>query len=285
MRSWLFMPADRQRFLAKLPQTSADAVVLDLEDGAGSAADGARANVARWVSAEAPQVPPALFVRTREVDHPGFAEDVMAAVGPRLAGLVLPKAAAAAQVEAAAQASAAAAGARGLPAPSLVLIVESARGLEALQSMLAVTDRVRAVAFGAEDFSADLGLPPRGKRETSENAILDHARARVAVACAAAEVAIRIDTPHLRIDDEEGLVGEVVHALSFGFGAKFLIHPGQVEPLHRALLPSPEELSWAERLLAAAPTGGGALRVDGRMVDEAVLRQARAVLTRADGGR
>ncbi len=279
------MPADRQRFLAKLPQTGADAVVLDLEDGAGAATDGARANVAWWVSAEAPQVPPALFVRTREVDHPEFAEDVRAAVGPRLAGLVLPKAAAAAQVRAAAQASAAAAGARGLPAPPLVLIVESACGLEALRSMLAATDRVCAVAFGAEDFSADLGLPPRGKRATSGNVILDHARARVAIACAAAGVALRIDTPYLSIDDEDGLVGEVVRALSFGFGAKFLIHPGQVEPLHRALLPSPEEISWAERLLAAAPAGGGALRVDGRMVDEAVLRQARAVLTRAGEGR
>jgi citrate lyase beta subunit len=128
-------------------------------------------------------------------------------------------------------------------------------------------------------------LPPRGEREASENVILDHARARVAVACAAAEVAIRIDTPYLRIDDEAGLVGEVIRALSFGFGAKFLIHPGQVAPLHRALLPSPDEISWAERLLAAAPAGGGALRVDGRMVDEAVLRQARAVLTRADEGR
>ncbi|MBX3140534.1 MAG: HpcH/HpaI aldolase/citrate lyase family protein [Trueperaceae bacterium] len=279
------MPADRQRFLAKLPRTSADAVVLDLEDGAGAAADGARANVAWWVSAEAPQVPPALFVRTREVDHPGFAEDVRAAVGPRLTGLVLPKVAGTTQVKAAAQASAAAAAAHGLPAPPLVLIVESARGLEALQAMLAATDRVRAVGFGAEDLSADLGLPPRGERETSEDVILDHARARVAVACAAAEVAIRIDTPCLRIDDEEGLVGEVVRALSFGFGAKFLIHPGQVEPLHRALLPSPEEISWAERALAASPTGGGALRVDGRMVDEAILRQARAVLTRAAGGR
>ena len=286
-RSWLFVPADRPRFLAKLPEITADAVVLDLEDGAGDQSGGARANVASWVGSRAVAVPPALFVRTRDVDHPGFHDDVQAALGPRLAGLVLPKVASAAQVSDAAATSAELADAAGVPAPDLVLIVETAAGLQALPSMLAVTNRVAAVAFGTGDFSADLGLPPalgNGGVRASQG-MMDHARARIAVACAAAGITLRIDAPSLDIDDEAGLISEVARALMFGFNAKFLIHPGQVAPLHRALMPTDAEVAWAESLLAAVPQGAGAVRVGGRMVDEAILRQARGVLLRVRRGR
>src|SRR5690606_8874526 len=150
----------------------------------------------------------------------------------RLVGLVLPKVASAAQVRLAAEVSAELAFARSVVAPNLVPIIESAAGLEALPSMLEGTDRIAAVAFGAEDYSADLGLPPRLGADAVRYslAMLDQARARVAVACAAAGVSVRIDTPCLDIDDQAALVSEAVRALSFGFGAKFLIHPGQIEP-------------------------------------------------------
>lgn len=285
-RSWLFVPADRPRFLAKLPEITADAVVLDLEDGAGDKGEAARANIAAWVGQGAVAVPPALYVRTRGVDQPGFREDVQAAMGPRLAGLVLPKIGSAAQVREAGETTAELAAGAGVPSPALVLIVESAAALEALPAMLAATDRVTAVAFGAEDFSADLGLPPTlGTGNTrSTQGMLDHARARIAVACAAAGITLRIDTPCLAIDDGTGLVSEVERALSFGFTAKFLIHPSQVASLHRALMPTEAEVAWAASLLAAVPDGAGAVRADGRMVDEAVMRQARGLVERVRAG-
>lgn len=278
-RSWLFVPGDRPRFLAKVSEISADAVVLDLEDGAGDKGDLARANVASWIGSAAAAVAPALFVRTRGVNHPGFRDDVQAVVGPRLAGLVLPKVGSAAEVRLAVEVSEAFARRVGAPTPPLVLIVESAAGLEALPAMLAVTEAVVAVAFGAEDFAADMGLAPAFGAGSS-SALLDHARARIAVASAAAEVPWLIDTPCLDIHDEARLTAEVTRALTFGFTGKFLIHPGQVEPLHRALMPTEPEIAWAESLLATVPDGAGAVRVEGRMVDEAVLRQARRLLQR-----
>lgn len=281
----MFVPSDRQRFLAKLPEVSAEAVVLDLEDGAGDDVETARTNVASWIG-RAGSVPAELYVRTHEVDHDAFEKDVRTAVGPGLAGLILPKVASGAQVRRAAEimASVAAASTVGSPVPGLVVIIESAAGLAALPSILAASDQIAAVAFGAEDFSADLGIAPLapGEERQVRSGILDHARARIAIECAAAGIDLRIDTPSLDLESDEHLVREAQHALRFGFGAKFLIHPKQVAPLHEALRPSDEQIAWANEVLAAAPSGAGAVRVRGRMVDEAVLRQARNVLLRVE---
>jgi len=66
-----------------------------------------------------------------------------------------------------------------------------------------------------------------------------------------------------------------------GFGAKLCIHPKQVAAIHAALAPSPQDLDWARRVLAAEAASPGAARLDGRMIDRPVILQAQRTLQRA----
>ena len=82
------------------------------------------------------------------------------------------------------------------------------------------------------------------------------------------------------IDDEAKLLADLAFARACGFGAKLCIHPRQVAALHRAIAPRPEEIAWAQRVLAAANGASGAVQVDGQMVDRPVVLKAKSILER-----
>ena len=84
------------------------------------------------------------------------------------------------------------------------------------------------------------------------------------------------------IDDDARLAADLEFARAFGFGAKLCIHPKQIAAVHALLAPTPDELRWAERVLAAADsTAGAAVQLDGRMVDRPVIERARRIVQRA----
>ena len=86
-------------------------------------------------------------------------------------------------------------------------------------------------------------------------------------------------TPQL--DDEARLLADLAWSRRHGFGAKLCIHPKQVATIHAALTPSPQDLDWARRVLAAEAASPGAARLDGRMIDRPVILQAQRTLQRA----
>lgn len=278
--AWLFVPGAEERFMAKLLRQAdqpppPDVVVLDLEDGVAPARlDAARARVAAALEEPGNRYVAPLCVRTHAVAHPAFARD-LEALGPGLLALVLPKVGGAEEVRAAADALAR----RGLGHAGLVVMIESAAGLEAIEDVLRASPAVAAVALGAEDMGADLGLPPAGlgaESDAARRAVLDAVRARLVVAAAAAGVRRRVDSPTLSLRDARQVEEDARRARAMGFDAKFAVHPAQLAPLRAGFLPSPPEVAWARQVLAS--TSGGASAAGESMVDEAVARQAREVL-------
>ena len=153
------------------------------------------------------------------------------------------------------------------PTTRLVGLIESARGLAAVEETAAATSRLFGLMLGAADMAADLGIatawPP-----------LVTVRSRLVLACALAGVA-PIDTPFFDVHDMDGLTRETADAVAFGFPAKAAIHPGQVGPINQALTPTDKAVEHAKAVLAANTKGVGV--VDGQMIDEAVARKARRV--------
>jgi citrate lyase subunit beta / citryl-CoA lyase len=93
-----------------------------------------------------------------------------------------------------------------------------------------------------------------------------------------------IDGVTAAIDDAALLAADVQRARRLGFGAKLCIHPRQVQAVHQGLAPAPAEVAWARRIVeAAGSAGGGAVAVDGTMVDAPVLERARTILRDAQG--
>lgn len=263
-RSYLFVPGDRPERFAKAWDSDADAVILDLEDAvAPQDKDAARAAVAGWLSAERP-----VWVRINAGDTAAFEGDLQLIGRPGLAGLMVPKA------EALAPALLAAATAADCP---LLALVETARGI-ALAQEIARTPGVARLAFGSIDFQADLGIE-------SEEGLLPF-RSMLVLASRLAGLPPPVDGVCTALDDAAVLDADSRRSRALGFGGRLCIDPKQVGTVHAVWAPTQAEQAWARRVVEAMDaSGGSAVRVDGRMVDQPVLIRARQWLDAADMGR
>ncbi|MFC6938667.1 HpcH/HpaI aldolase/citrate lyase family protein [Salinirubellus sp. GCM10025818] len=273
-RSLLFSPGDRPEMMRKGPASGADVVIFDLEDAVPPEGKGeARAAVADVLSD--PEFDPDCEVCVRVNADPTVADDDVkeALSGNRVDSVMLPKAESAEDAETLAGIL----GERGVDAP-LIAICESAAGVLHAES-IAAADPVDALAFGAEDFSADVGAT-----RTAEGTEVLYAREHVVLAAAAAGIDA-IDTLHTDIGDTEGLAEETAFVLELGFDGKICIHPSQVPVVNEAFTPTGERIEWARRVLDAAEEadqeGRGVFRVEGEMVDAPLIGQAEQVRERA----
>lgn len=261
-RSLLFVPGSRPDRFDKALAAGASAVILDLEDAVAPAdKDSARAALRAWLRPDM-----AVIVRINSVDTPWFVDDLALCGAPGVAAVMCPKAERADTLAAV----------MGAGARALLPLVESAAGLAGLAGLAAAPGVLR-LAFGSIDLQADLGL-----RDATEDELLPF-RLQLVMASRLAGIGAPIDGVSTAIEDEDGLRRDVLRARRLGFGGKLCIHPRQVASVNRHLAPAPEELAWAERVLAAA-AGGAAVAVDGKMVDRPVLLRAQAILREAAVG-
>lgn len=282
-RSCLSLPGSSAKMLSKAPGLSADERIVDLEDAvAPSAKDEARALVletlasAEWEGVRA-------SVRVNAPRSPWCHLDIAAfAAAPGAAGaLVVPKVESAgdlAFVDRLIDGVEAAAGPSGL---RLQALIENAAGLAAVAEIAAGSARLDSLILGYADLTASLGRSAAGAAELdswryAQEALLVAARAHGLQA---------IDGPYLGVAVDAGFEAATARARDLGFDGKWAIHPSQLEHLNTAFSPSPEELDWARRVLAAMDDaerrgGAGAVALDGEMLDEAVSAAARRILAR-----
>jgi citrate lyase subunit beta/citryl-CoA lyase len=110
-----------------------------------------------------------------------------------------------------------------------------------------------------------------------------YARAKIPVDARAAGVHA-IDAIWQKIDDIDGLVKDAATAKRLGYSGKSIIHPSQMEPVHRVFLPTKSEIEWARKVVAALGEamekggGRGAVRLEGRMIDAVHYKQAKMIL-------
>ncbi|MFC5290375.1 HpcH/HpaI aldolase/citrate lyase family protein [Actinokineospora guangxiensis] len=272
-RSWLYVPAHDSRKVEKARGLTADAIILDMEDGTPADRKQAARDV---VAAELARPAPAsaeYWVRINAVeDGTGWADDIAVVVGTRAVGVVVPKADTAARVAAAAER---AVGLRVAP-----IVTETAAGVLAMPSTLSASPKITTAFWGTEDLHADLGTAV----VSDEDGLLDPfrvVRALFLVHCAAAGIAA-VDTPCLGIGDLDAVARDSRRASRLGFSGKQVIHPSHVDGVNAAFLPTDAEVARAEAVVAAfGGTDGGAYRVADSMVDQPHLRSARRVLARA----
>ena len=260
--SFLFVPGDRPERFDKALASSADAVIVDLEDAVSPAAkDAARAALDTWLAAR-PGDAPGVVLRCNGTDTPWFEADLALARHAGVAAVMLPKSESPAAI---ARVTAARTGL------AVIALIESAAGLAQVRA-IAATPGVQRLAFGSIDLQVDLGL-----RDALEDELLPW-RLELVLASRLAGIASPIDGVTTAIADEERLATDLQCAKRLGFGAKLCIHPKQVAAARAGLRPSAQECDWAQRVLAAAgSSGGAAMAVDGKMVDKPVLLRAEAI--------
>jgi len=165
---------------------------------------------------------------------------------------------------------------------SLLIWIETAKGLSNVTKIFSASDRIKWAAFGAEDFCADMGILRDTDMEINANeSNLIHPRSSIAIAAKVAGIHA-IDTPYTSYKDKEGLLSEVKLAKAFGYRGKFAIHPDQVKVINESFYPNDEEIRWASKIVSAAKrsnkSGIGAIGVDGKMIDTPVILRAENIL-------
>lgn len=255
----LFCPADRPDRYAKAFER-ADAVILDLEDAvAPTAKEAARAALrehrldsSRTIVRVNPHSTPDFEADLAAVESAGYRTVMVAksdASLPRLANF------------------------------EVIALCETATGVVDARE-LAARPEVVALMWGAEDLVASLGGTSSRDASGRYRDVARHARSTVLLAAGASGV-VAIDTVHLAIDDLDGLRDEAEDAAASGFAATACIHPSHVAVIREAYRPSSDEVEAARSVIDAAAGQTGVFRLDGQMVDEPVLRHARAVLQRS----
>jgi len=268
-RSFLFVPASSPLRFAKALGSSADAVIIDLEDAVPlpEKTEARAALLAFWPSLTAEQRA-RLLVRVNPAQSEFFAQDLTLMQALKPAGIMLAKAECAQDLETIAS--------RLGSQVALLPLVESAAGFDAV-NQLAAAPQVCRLAFGNIDFQADLGMACG-----PDEAELQPARFGLVLASRLAGIAAPVDGVTLRTDDDDLIAADTRRALRSGFAAKLCIHPRQIDAVHKAFEPSPQELDWARRVVeASAAANGGAVQLDGKMVDRPVLLLARRKLAMA----
>jgi citrate lyase subunit beta / citryl-CoA lyase len=275
-RSVLYMPGANERALEKAKTIPADALILDLEDAvAPDAKPDARKRVAA-AAASGEYGRREVTIRVNGPGTPWHADDLRAAAEAGPAAVVVPKVETAATVHEVERALEAA----GAPDHTAIwAMVETPRAMLDAWEVAGASERLTVLVMGTNDLAKELHaehVPGRAPLLTGLSLALLAARE--------SGKAI-LDGVYNDVRDLEGFEAECVQGRQFGFDGKTLIHPAQVEPCNRVFAPSAEQIERARRIVEAfeqaAAEGRGVVTVDGRMIENLHVEEARRVLTLA----
>lgn len=255
----LYLPASRPSAIVRARVSGADMVILDLEDAVREEDKDAARDAAVAALDEAWPMPVGL-----RVNAPGTAShdaDVAALAASRADFAVVPMVADPASVAAI----------RAHGGKPVLAMIESAAGVLAAP---AIAREAAGLIVGTNDLRLDLGIPDGPGRSPIQFALQ-----AILVAARAAGIAA-YDGVFNRLDDPDGLAAECAESRALGFDGKSLIHPDHITACQSAFAPTPDELTRARRLIAAATTG--AQRFEGQMIEALHVEAARRLI--ADTG-
>ena len=289
MRSWLFVPGDSVKKLSKVAGCGADVVIVDLEDAvAPQAKEAARPLACEWLVAHREAIQGGAFqrwVRINALDTPLWREDLAAVMPGAPEGIMVPKASGPEQLQTLAAELYELEQRHGLATGStklLPLVSETPAAALGIPAYVGASlPRLAGLTWGAEDLSAAIGASRKRDDSGRWTDPFRFVRAQVLLTAHACSV-MAIDTLHADFRDPAGLERAAREGYADGFTGMLAIHPAQVPTINAAFTPSDDEIAEARRIVeafAAAP-GAGALSLEGRMLDQPHLEQARRLLDR-----
>jgi len=283
LRSFLFVPGNNKKFIDKAKALNADIICLDLEDSVPmNDKESARQLVSDALKARS-EFASEVYVRTNSFDSGLAQDDLKAVVQQGINGIVVPKVNDANEVFELSKWISNLEHEQSIKEGMIEMMpsIESAKGVVNAYKIASASPRVSALVFGVFDFLFDMGL------EYVEDGIeYSYARAKVPVDARAAGV-YAIDSIWQKIDDVNGLIKDATTSMKLGYKGKSIIHPSQIEPVHKIFVPNKEEVEWARKVVDALSDamkkGTGAMRLEGKMIDAVHYKRAKVLLDVVEG--
>ena len=281
LRSLLFVPGNIPRMLDRAIGLRPDAFVPDMED---SVPWDEKANARGVTAAYIPELAATgvpVIPRVNSLDTGLMEADLSAVVGPHVYGVSVGKMDNPEIVAEVASVLDRAESKAGVESGAIRLVpwIESAEAIVNAYDICKSSDRIVAVALGAEDFTNDMEI-----KRTDGDSELAYARGAIAVAARAAGV-LALDTPFFAFRDPVALKANSEMSRAIGFKGRFAIHPAQLDIINGVYSPSEDEVAQARREIEAfeeaVAMGRGSTSLDGKVIDVPVVKRAQALLDRA----
>ncbi|WP_281501522.1 HpcH/HpaI aldolase/citrate lyase family protein [Kordiimonas laminariae] len=275
-RSVLFMPASNARALEKAKTLACDAVIFDLEDAVSpdakeEAREQAVATIKFGEYGHRERI-----IRINGLNTDWWQDDLVAAASVKPDAILVPKIETANDVKAIAGALLA----QGDMDTAIWAMMETPLGFLNAQEIVGASERLKCVVIGTNDLVKDLGASHTPSREPVITAL------GLAMLAARTRDITILDGVYNDFKNTEGLHAECEQAKAMGFDGKTLIHPSQIETANNVFAPSIEEVAFAERMISAfdkaKADGKGVAVLDGKMIEELHVEQARKIKAAAE---
>jgi citrate lyase subunit beta / citryl-CoA lyase len=288
-RSLIFVPGNNKRFVEKAKALTADIICFDLEDSVPLN----EKNAARKIIADAltwrTEYKSSFYLRINSLDSNLWLLDLQEIIRNGIDGVVVPKVNDETQIKNIDSQLSEIEDTKRMTKKSIKLIpsIESARGIVNAYSIARSSQRVNAIVFGIFDYLYDMGLDYVGNDDMEKNM---YGRAKLPVDARAAGIE-SIDGIWQKVDDTQGLIRDAITAKRLGYSGKSIIHPAQIDPVHKVFVPSQSQINWATRVVEALKEamekghGLGAVKLEGKMIDAVHYKQAKAILEYSDDSR
>ena len=283
-RSLIFVPGNSMRFVEKAKTLAADIICFDLEDSVpDDEKDAARRIIAETLLARRQEYSGIVYVRTNSPESGLIPDDLKAVLQEGIDGIVVPKVNDVSEMLEIKKHIVMLEKERKTDKIALMPSIETARGVVNAYLIASAEERIKALVFGVFDFLYDMRLD----YDEHDPLGYSYVRAKIPVDARAAGVHA-IDAIWQKIDDIDGLIRDATMARRLGYSGKSIIHPSQIEPVHKVFRPSKNEVEWAKKVVQALGqamkkgTGRGAIRLEGKMIDAVHYKQAKAILDAVD---
>ena len=303
-----FFPASNPKMVAKLPDlaTHVDVLLANLEDGVPAAdKEAARqglVDVGRSVDFKTAQ----FWTRVNALDSPWVLDDLIAAVtevGHVLDVIMIPKVEGAEDIHYVDRLLAQLEARAGLTRPIQVhAILETARGVANVEEICGASPRMQGLSLGPADLAANRrmkttrvggGHPDylvrqdpvdgdiHGARAVFQQDLWHYTIARMVDACQANGISAYYG-PFGDIADVVACEDQFRNAYLLGCVGAWSLHPTQIDIARRVFSPSVADVRHARRVIAAMGDGTGAVMLDGKMEDDASVKQCRVMVELAE---
>jgi citrate lyase subunit beta/citryl-CoA lyase len=284
MRSWLFVPGDSEKKMAKAADSAADIVLFDLEDAVATGNKVLARRIVHDFLKRRDTAIERLWVRVNPLDGPYTLDDLVAIMPARPGGIMLPKVNGRQDVERLDHYLSALEVAHGIErgsTPLIVLVTETAEAMFHTGDYKGAP-RVVALTWGAEDLADSIGASTNRNPDGAYSFTYEMARSLCLLGAVTAGVT-PIETIQGDFHDLEGLKARAEKVRRDGYRGMLAIHPAQVDIINAAFTPTPEEIAQAQEIvdIFAANPGVGAIGYGGGMLDRPHLARAQTLLALA----